>query len=185
MQDGTTAQLIELLQANKVDIIFTSDNGLDKIPDISQKVLFIDDYYVVMSKYHPLADRESIALSLLKEDPFIITGNNFPFIDNSLTSKSIMMNACLEFGFVPKIMHCATTLSNMLIMIECQVGVSIVAGHVRSLGSKNIKLIKIEGASFSFSTVMAWKRNNHNPSLPQFINLVDSILINSNMHKKT
>jgi LysR family transcriptional regulator, transcription activator of glutamate synthase operon len=63
---------------------------------LTGKILFTEKTVALLPIHHPLADRSSIRLRELKDDPFVILPEGYTFRDQ-------IINACNDAGFTPEI----------------------------------------------------------------------------------
>ena len=90
-------ELEELMQEGQLDACFIYQELLEKTYGAVVPIRK-DSLYAVMSKQHPLARRESIHLSELKDEQFILLQG-----DRGLHKQ--MQKFCIEEGFVPREHH--------------------------------------------------------------------------------
>lgn len=79
-----------------------------------------DHMVLVCHKKHPLAERKSVDISELREEDFIM----LPDSDKNRPSK-ILLNACLEAGFTPKVVLRGVVGSQIVDFVAQNMGVSL------------------------------------------------------------
>mgnify|MGYP001809854166 CR=1 FL=1 len=148
-----------------LDLIFTMsfeiDDSLDIVYDTVQHV----NTSIVMSSSHPLAVRESVKLADLRDE-------NFVFISRDESPKGLdsAIALCRKHGFTPRIIKQLPNVESLLHCVESGLGVSLFDSTIRLYNTENFKLYPLEGDSIDF--VMAWKKENMNPAVSLFTNLV-------------
>lgn len=170
LKDFTYSPLMEALGNDQIDIAILPDRELDKIPNIMKKYLFADRMCAAVPIGHPLAERDQIDLVELKPEPFVVMNPKISIRDYDLVN-----NMCLEQDFLPKVVYEANTLINLLMMVECKVGVAILAEHMSRFATGGVKFVNLIGYDNYFRMVCAW-RKDRNPSIPKLIEVMDDCL---------
>lgn len=168
LRDYSFSPLMDALTEEKIDVAFIPDRELDGIPRIEKKFLFADDMCVVMHKNHPLAGLESVDLALLKDEPFVMMDPKVSMRDYVMVS-----DICTRNGFTPKVSFEANTLTNVMLMVECKAGVSILAEHMTRFKTDYLRFVRIEGCEGFFKMICAWRRGV-NPSVEKMIEVIDT-----------
>lgn len=169
LTDYAYSPLAEMLLNKSVDIAFIPDLEMEKYRDIYTKQIFTDDMCIVMSKDHPKSHMDIIDLNDFIDENFVMLDPKVALRDNNL-----MSSICLDHDFIPKVVYEANTLSNLLVTVESNYGVSILAGHMQHFATDNVKFAKIKGYEDSFRIVAAWHRDSH-PVVPRLIEVIDAI----------
>ncbi|MBP2654606.1 MAG: LysR family transcriptional regulator [Firmicutes bacterium] len=165
--------LNEALSTNEVDVAFTTATGIDLIPHIAKKLLFEDYHYIAMHRDHPLASKDSINLSLLEKEPFVIMHPH-----HSDQGYYFAMQICITHGFTPMIAAEARFINSLLFLIDCKIGIGLLPKHLQHFASPNLRFIPIENHTDPIEVVVAWKNNNSNPCLVHFIKELENYLSN-------
>ena len=165
------SQLMDTLLENKVDIAFLPDHALDHMPHFERKFLSASDMCLVLNKTHPYAGRQGLDLTLVKNQPFVMMDPNI-----SHYGYNLMMNVCTENNFVPKTIHYANSLTTVLLMVECDFGVSVMASHMNRYATQNTSFVKINGCDDYFRMSCAWRRKNPNPCIPKLLDVIDKCI---------
>lgn len=95
LRQGTYSSLIRDLISGEIDLSFISPFP-ETHEQVAGEMLLSEELYAVVPKQHPLADRDSIQLSQLKNDPFVM-------FSDAYSLRSIVLDACKTAGFVPQI----------------------------------------------------------------------------------
>ncbi len=168
LYDYTFSPLMSSLLDNTMDVALLPDRELDNIPKLEKKFLYADDMCVVLPKAHLLNTGDGVDLNDFAEVPFIMMDPNVSDRDYDL-----VYSICMENGFYPKINHTVNSLNNLLLMVECGRGVSILARHMEHYATDNIAFISIKGSEKSFKMVSAWRRDQ-NPCIAKFNEIIDA-----------
>lgn len=176
--DNGMSGLINSLLRNEIDCAYTLSYDAERITDISSHTIWSQSLYVAMSYNHPLATRESVRMEELSECSFIIT------IPDTYNLGSIHNNyLCKNAGFTPKIAAAVSNVNSLLMLVNCNVGIGIVAPTAKYLSPKGVKFLPIEPDKSelielqSASTIL-WKTSNTNPSIQRFIESAQKSIIN-------
>lgn len=167
LTDYTYSPLIQALADNQLDVAILPDDELHTIPYLDYKPLFSDDMCVAVHHKHKFAQRSQINLVELKDEPFVNMDPGISIRDFNLVNK-----ICMEQDFLPNTVYEANTLMNMLMMVECQIGITILASHMQHFATENVSFIKLKGYERFFKVVCAWRKDN-NPSIPKLLEVID------------
>jgi DNA-binding transcriptional LysR family regulator len=122
---------------------------------------------VVLPINHPLNTGDGVDLNDFADAPFILMDPNVSDRDYDL-----VYSICMANGFYPTIHHTVNSLNNLLLMVECGCGVSILARHMEHYATDNLAFISIKGSEKSFKMVSAWRRDQ-NPCVAKFNEVID------------
>ena len=139
-----------------VDIALIPDKELETVPNLMRKFIFADDMCLAVSKDHEMANMPMVDLYDVKDEFFIQMDPKISIRDHKLIT-----TMCVEQDFTPQVIYEANTLINVLMMVECDMGVSILASHMRHFATQNVKFIKLKGYENYFKVVAAWKQHNN------------------------
>lgn len=170
LRDFTYSPLMEKLSTDQIDVAILPDKELDQIHHLAKKYLYADDMCAVVHKEHPLATRGQIDLVELKDESFVMMNPKI-----SIRDYEMVTNMCLEQEFLPRVVYEANTLTNLLMMVECEEGIAILAEHMRHYATENVRFVNLVGYENYFRMVCAW-REGRNPSIPQLMAVVDEIM---------
>ncbi|HHU22597.1 MAG TPA: LysR family transcriptional regulator [Clostridiales bacterium] len=166
--DYTFSPLMTALVEHRIDVAMLPDKELEFIPKLEKKFIFSDDMCAVVPKNHRLADCDFINIQDLKHEPFIMMDPKVSDRDYNLVN-----SICMEGGFIPNVVYQGNTLTNLMLMVACGFGVSILARHMTHLGMDDVSFVPIKGYEGHFKMVCAWRRDS-NPSIPKLIEVINS-----------
>lgn len=162
--------LIDALNNDDLDIVFTLSFGIDNIGGLEKKSIINESISVVMHNEHPLANKESINISELANERFItISRHESPQGFN----KTLLM--CANSGFTPNIVTQPRLLSTVLLLVDAGMGIAILPKSLQQNASSSLRFINIQGEQAKDELVIAWKKTNTNPAIPLFLDELEGI----------
>lgn len=167
LTDYTYSPLLQDLLDDKLDIALLPDKELKGNPSISSKLLYADTMCAVLPRSHHLAGEEEIEVTQLRNEPFVMMN---PAV--SIWDVNLVTNICLEQGFSPDISDQANSLNNLMMLVECELGVYILAEHMSRYATKDLTFVRLKGYQHYFRIVAAW-REGRNPAISNFLALLD------------
>lgn len=106
---------------------------------VKRKILFTENVVALLPIHHPLADRSSLRLWELKDDPFVLLPKGFVFRD-------IVINACKELGFSPHVAFEGDDIDALKGLVAAGLGVTLMpeVTLVDSLFRSTVKVPVVE-----------------------------------------
>lgn len=95
LRQGIASQLIDDIIQGEIDLALISPVPTDH-PEVQGHILFTEEMRAILPPNHALAGNTSIRLAQLEKDHFIIFRSGF-------TLRTIVIDACAQAGFTPKI----------------------------------------------------------------------------------
>ncbi len=169
LNDYTYSPLVTALHQKEIDFAILPSNELSHSIKVNKRPLHADDMCVVVHKTHPFATRESVSINELKDEPFV---HMHP--KASLRDCNLINSICSEADFLPNTVYEANSLFNMLMMVECKTGVTILARHMHHFATENVKFIKIQEYTNFFDLICAW-HDEDNPAITKFLDTLNYI----------
>ena len=157
-------QMIEKLKSDELDIAFTLSLGLQSIGGLEYKTLWTQPHCIIMHRDHPLANRTSINITELAEESFVMLEREV-----SPPGFDLLMAACANNGFSANLVNTASHIEAVLMMVDAEMGITILPKYFQLYASPTLRFINIEGDDFKFDVLASWKKINKNPSLSLFI----------------
>ncbi|OIK09878.1 LysR family transcriptional regulator [Bacillus sp. MUM 116] len=117
LRQGSYTYLIDAVKNGEIDIAFLGPVPM-KDPGLEAKILFTEDIVALLPNNHSLAKRESLTLSDLRLDPFVL----FP---NGYVLRKIAVDACHEAGFEPHITSEGEDMDALKGLVSAGIGVSL------------------------------------------------------------
>ena len=172
-------KMIEKLKADELDIAFTLSLGLQSIGGLEYKTLWTQPHCIIMHQDHTLADRTSINIAELVQESFVMLEREV-----SPPGFDLLLAACANHGFSPNLVNTASHIEAVLMMVDAEIGITILPKYFQQYASPTLRFINIEGDDFKFDVLASWKKINKNPSIPLFIEELDLLLSQQNDESK-
>ncbi|MGI8384251.1 LysR family transcriptional regulator [Robertmurraya sp. P23] len=161
------------LEHGELDFALTLPSGLHRIEEIEIETVAKEPYCIVMHKNHPLVNNKKITLSDVAQEPFIIHNRH----DSPVGSYDFIVQICEQHGFTPKIVSQPRFVDTVPILVESEMGISILPKSFETISSSSLRFVEIDQFDDQdFELVIAWKKNNLNPSLSLFLKVLRSFL---------
>jgi DNA-binding transcriptional LysR family regulator len=155
------------LYNNELDIGFTVQFNVKDKDYLLYKYVEHTHDYLMMNKAHPLAHRDSLSLSDCRDETFIMIST-----EDCPESSNLIIRACHEQGFYPKIWF-APTLYDLMLNTETGKGITILDTRNMLRVNPYIKSFPLLGMKWDPSLVAAWNQSNYNPAIPIFMAQLD------------
>jgi DNA-binding transcriptional LysR family regulator len=154
----TEAQLHDL-ESEKLDLGFIT--GPFDQPGYKSATLVRDSFAVVLYENHPLAEKESVHLSELAGERFILGSEECwkHYHDH-------LFRIFREAGFTPDIVQRAFNIEGIFGLVACEMGITIQTSCVSNLLRKGLVIKKIHGIKDTVPTMAVWK-DKEEPSTQQ------------------
>jgi DNA-binding transcriptional LysR family regulator len=121
-----SSQQVAAIRAGEIDLAIGREDS--KSPDIASLLLLEDRLGVGLSSSHRLASRERIALSDLKDEPFILFERSC-----APSLYDHVIKACVGAGFTPCIAHSAREWHSVLALVKAGYGVTLLPSGLSAL----------------------------------------------------
>ena len=171
LKEQNPDQLIRGLAEQRLDIGFLylpcESSGLETRP-VSREPLL-----AVLPEHHALAERETIALTELAEEFFVLP----PRYAAVPCLLSHIMESCLKAGFVPKVAQEAWLMQTIIGLVAANIGVALVPASVQHLHRTGVLYKPLQDAPVYVEMGMLWRRDETLPTLQLFLRLMDEITV--------
>ncbi len=167
----SVAGMIEALRKDLVDIAFTVFMDVPLAADISWRTTSKNELYIAMHENHPLSGRNSLEMSELSNDSFVMMDRN-----DSTAIFNQATRFCNQNGFSPNIVAYANNISSLLLLAGCGIGISILPLRFKIMASPAIRFVKLQNVEYSTDAIVAWKTSNNNSCLSHFVNEIETYL---------
>ena len=158
-RDEVTNQLL----SGKLDVGLKIFNKEDVSPELDYYTLGESHLFAVTYEGHPLTTRKSIHLSELKNEQFILIGD-----DEYATEVNEVRDLCRKSGFEPKIAYQSGNNNSVLFMVQSGAGISIQSGFAPIDQMKGLIAVPLENSPIIYSGLF-WKKNDHRGAVHKFI----------------
>lgn len=163
---GNFKDLREMLKNKEIDVALTLSFDVEAYRD--QDIVFENFYEsageCVISKYHPLAHKETIHLEDLKNETLIIISPEI-----SVGGYEALINLCHNHNFQPKQIQTATSVEQIMLLVESGLGFSVLDANCKLHNNHSVRFIRLVEDDI-LKLVGVWHRDNLNPAIPLFIN---------------
>jgi DNA-binding transcriptional LysR family regulator len=163
VQETSNAQQIDMLLARKTDIGIAPNILLP--PEINTKVLYKENFVLILPGNHHLSKKKFTDLSILKNETFIL-----PQLSTGIGYVEAILQICQGFGFKPKVAHESAHSIGVLRLVEAGLGISIEPiSSVRGT-NMNVKLIELKNLPQKVAMILFWLREREE-ELNRFIGM--------------
>lgn len=135
VQETSNHQQMEMLLIRKTDIGIAPNILVP--PDVNTKVLYRENFALLLPGDHPLAKKKFADLSVLKNETFIL-----PQLSSGVGYVETILQICQDYGFKPKVAHESAHSIGVLRLVEAGLGISI--EPVSSLRGVDMRIKPIE-----------------------------------------
>ena len=162
-------ELIDALNRNLLDIVFSMDFGLSDNPDLDLLQLDSVPFCMIVPPDHRMAGKTSASLSDFRGETIIIDEGQ------KLTGEAAFLQGCFrQAGIIPNV-RMAANIHTRLLWTESGFGISMFNASNRACNSTSIRAIPLNDVP-NARLVLAWKKDSQNPSLRIFTHLAECCL---------
>ncbi len=168
LRDLTTEEQMDAIQTHRLDIgLIRPPVVMHQSQSLVTRVISREPLVVVLPRTHRLAGRRKISLEALAEEPFLQVPRHVApgFYDQ-------FIRLCAEAGFFPQIVQEARTTQTIVSLVAVGMGVSVVPGSLRDLQRTGVVYRAMEGTAFTTELVAVWRRDDENPALHRFLEII-------------
>lgn len=150
---------LERVRAGELDAII---GRWDSLPsDVSSLVLAEEGLLVAMPRGHRLAEAESVAISELADEPWVVLPGS-----SGATLADRLHLLGVRGGFVPRIVETAFDSATQLLLVEAGRGIALIFSGVRdNLPTRSVVFRPVTAELGSVQVRLAWRANDANPLL--------------------
>jgi DNA-binding transcriptional LysR family regulator len=163
---------IDALKTGRLDIGFVRPPVTDTA--LIGEVLLREPFVAALPARHRLAKKESVALSALAEDPFVLPPRQAVPVYHDL-----VLRACREAGFIPNAPHEADHVLLMLGMVAAGTGVALVPASARQVEQADVAYATLRPAHALLETVVTWRRNDTSLFVEEFLQIARQLMVRS------
>jgi DNA-binding transcriptional LysR family regulator len=154
---------IEMLLTRQTDIGVAPNIMLP--PEVSSKILYKENFVLILPGHHPLANKKITDLSVLKDETFVL-----PQLSTGVGYVEAILQLCQGFGFKPKVAHESAHAMGVLRLVEAGLGISIEPISAVRGADMNVKLIELKSLSQKAAMMLFWLREREE-ELSRFIEM--------------
>lgn len=137
---------------------------------LETELIYQEEFVVCVSSHHRLAGAETVSLSQLKDEKFIL-------FDKSFALYKLIWNHCVESGFSPDVAFQSTQWDLVLELVSEQLGITIIPKKlVNKLNDIDIKALPIKEPKLLWNVGIITKKSAYKSyALKEFINVVREV----------
>jgi|SRR5579875_201275 DNA-binding transcriptional LysR family regulator len=159
VSDVPNEQLLELLAERQLDAVLTIfDESAGKFPN---RILFKEPYMLAVPLEHRFAQRESVKIADLSDEPFIVRTGHDKFLDAS--------SALVSRGVKIRVVYRTSQIDRTLALVAAGVGLSFIPAR---LGTPDVKLVHVADVDISRTFGLLWSRERED-DLKEFIKFAE------------
>ena len=134
------------------------DLGITVLPvasDFETIPLLSEELVVLVDSEHELVERESVRLSDLKDESFILLTEDYALHD-------LVQQACMQSGFQPTVAYKSSLWDLIGEMVATKLGISIIPrSMVSRFNNRNVHAISISDPIIEWELVLIYKKNKY------------------------
>ncbi|WP_234998623.1 LysR family transcriptional regulator [Salirhabdus sp. Marseille-P4669] len=115
---------------------------------------------LVVPPNHKFASKEQVALQELQDETFIMFNQDFEL-------RSLILNACQEAGFEPKIISETSQLDFIEEMVAFDIGITLLPENTCEELTSDLHTITIENPVIEWNLALIWKKDNYLSQISQ------------------
>jgi DNA-binding transcriptional LysR family regulator len=158
--DASSEQLVEWLAERQVDAVLTILD--DSTSKFASRILFKEPYVLAVPVDHRFVRQESVTLTDLHDEPFIVRTGRDRFKDAS--------NALVSHGIKIRVVYKTSQLDRTLALVAAGVGLSFIPSR---LVTPAVKQVLVANMDFSRTFGLLWSRERED-DLKEFITFAES-----------
>jgi DNA-binding transcriptional LysR family regulator len=158
--DASSEQLVEWLAERQVDAVLTILD--DSASKFASRILFKEPYVLAVPVDHRFVRQESVTLTDLHDEPFIVRTGRDRFKDAS--------NALVSHGIKIRVVYKTSQLDRTLALVAAGVGLSFIPSR---LVTPAVKQVLVANMDFSRTFGLLWSRERED-DLKEFITFAES-----------
>src|SRR4051794_22411443 len=116
---------------------------------------------------HRLAGDEPVGLAELRDEDFVVYG-----VEGSVVN-TVVTQACLAAGFLPRRTHEAAETSIMLTLVAAGLGVALLPESARALDVEGVRLVPVAD-DVSIDLALAWRSADRSPALARLLQALEA-----------
>ena len=138
-------------------------------PNVETHLVDQDSYVALLPEEHRLAKADSLCLSDLAREPFVLgTSGNWRELRERL------FTLCRQAGFFPVITQEASNSQGIFGLVAAGMGVSVYSGCVRNIARKGVVVRSLDDVVETIPICAAWSRGLTSPTLRTFVHFIQN-----------
>ncbi|KFG72901.1 LysR family transcriptional regulator [Streptomyces mutabilis] len=140
-------------------------------PNVATRVIGEEELMAALPLDHPLADRDTIAVEALREEPFV----SFPSNAGS-SLRDATFRACEGAGFTPRLVQEAPDSYTILALVAAGVGVTLTLSSCQHIQQTGLVYRPLAGTPIRLQAALAWRKDNPSSTLRTVLALAERVL---------
>lgn len=169
ISQGSFSLLRRQLAGGDIDLAITLEFDAADIDGTLTRRYGPDRAVFAVSRRLPVAQKEIIQFSDMMEETLLVISP-----EDSLAGANLLLNYVKKEGISPKRIRYAPNLSTLMLWIESGLGIGII-NHQSSLASNPYVRLIAEVPLDDASTTLVWRRENLNPAIALFEQMLDQV----------
>lgn len=158
----------EMFNQEELNIILIPEFELENYTHVHTEWFQSVKLCIAISKKHPLAKKEHLAISDIKSLPMIVISPN-----ESLNGINRIKNICRKEGFEPNIVKYTSNLNSLVLGVANGVGVTLCDNGVRS---EKIRTYPLEEQPNDSDLYLVWKESAEHAEVKFFLDEIKSVI---------
>lgn len=154
-QRGDFEELRQGLLNGRLDFIFTFQFEAETMANVHYRIVQYQSLVLAISATHPLARRENLTLSDLKEFPFILLNSK-----RSVASHNASEATFSAASFTPNIVRYTHSSEQLLLLVEIGAGATVVDENSRLQASPNVKTYPLPPTDHDPNLCLVWQQKS-------------------------
>ena len=164
------------LETGEVDAGFTFAEGLDRSPEVESRLVSISPMCAVLRAEHPLCHdasgrpRSGLSLKELDGEDLVLISQEV-----SIYGYQNVLERCRRAGIAPEISATAKILPSLFMLVEAGMGFAFLPETAARMAPAGVSFLQLSDCDDSLAMVLAWRGDNQNPCLEEFLATADQI----------
>lgn len=171
LKEFTLKDVQEALLDGTVDMGFVITRGKPLLDEqLEHKRIFTGQIEMIVSHSHPYAGYQIVSPAILENEQILtFEPDETPELRENITK------ICMEFNFLPNFVTGDFTPGAIFLLVQAGMGVSLLSSLVASVlrTESRVRTLKLEGAQFPTNLELAWRKDNRNPCIQNFLREVE------------
>lgn len=161
LRELVSPMLEEQLLSGEIDVGIVLYNGATR-PGLSYETIYREPVAVALPKDHPLAQRPTLALSELRDAPFVLYSRRA-----KRQSFDEIVALCHLAGFSPRIVQEADNEATVLGLVAAGLGVALVASSISGVRPDEVAYRQLVEPPLVAQVAVAWKDGRPEPLIEE------------------
>lgn len=157
------------LKNYQIDVGFVREPFSDK--SLMTKVLLEESFALILPENHWITNGNFTSLAQVKDEHFVLPPRHV-----GSTYYDLLVRMCEREGFLPNVVHESIHGATILRLVEYNLGISIMPISYRLSTAMRVKFIELIAIPERTQLSMAWRKNDTNPILQNFLKVADEMV---------